>query len=128
MKSELSNPLFTREEQRAKSGEYRQSPKDQQFHVSMPCRAHRCYRKTGGLGRFLPGFNDDRGESPLHVAAAGGHIDAIAALVRGEAYINGKDEEGSTALHFAVEGGHVGAIEQLVDLGADPNLGLLGCL
>jgi uncharacterized protein len=62
------------------------------------------------------------GERPLGVAAVGGNLAEIQALVEGGAEINAPGELGNTALHEAVSQGHVAAVKLLLGYGADTGL------
>ncbi|KAM9331854.1 transient receptor potential cation channel subfamily A member 1b [Pholidichthys leucotaenia] len=67
---------------------------------------------------------DENGATPLHHAAAGGHITLIQFIttVTGSEELNSYDEQGNTPLHWAVEGNKVESCKALMDLGADPNI------
>jgi ankyrin repeat protein len=71
------------------------------------------------------------GDTALHVAAAGYHVQIVRALVAGGADISAKNRRGAQPLHYAAEG-HPGTahwnpdaqaatIAYLIDAGADPN-------
>ena len=68
---------------------------------------------------------DERGYTALVLAAQGGHVEAIEALVAQGAEVNVADKAGNTALmtavFFSLRGGHVKAIEALVAKGAEVN-------
>lgn len=57
--------------------------------------------------------------SPLHFAAAGGHVAAVRALVRAGADVDVEDEEGCTAVHLAVFRGFEEVVEELLAAGAN---------
>jgi len=61
---------------------------------------------------------DGQGRSPLHLAAAAGHLPCLYHLVAHAAFINCLDSAGRTPLHKAVEGGHIEAVQFLLDKGA----------
>lgn len=61
----------------------------------------------------------DSGETALDVAAGGGHVDMMRALIRHGADMNAGDSTGVTALHGAALKNQVGAIDALVELGAN---------
>lgn len=67
---------------------------------------------------------DDRGVTPLMLAAHGGATDVMAELLRHGAGVNAADERhgGETALLQAIVGGDPGAVKILVDAGADPTM------
>jgi len=56
------------------------------------------------------------GVTPLHVAAAAGHVDVVEVLLRGcpAADVNARTSEGYTALHLASQLGHAGVVDALV--------------
>lgn len=57
--------------------------------------------------------------TPLHSAANGGHVAAIARLADLKHDLNAKDYLGRTPLHYAAMHGRVGALGELVARGAD---------
>jgi ankyrin repeat protein len=65
--------------------------------------------------------NDWAGDSPLHIAALLGDVDAINILINNGAHINARGEKKLTPLHHAFMKGHVDAIETLLSRGADAN-------
>ncbi|CAI0647003.1 unnamed protein product [Colletotrichum noveboracense] len=60
--------------------------------------------------------------TPLHWAAANGHVEVAAALAEAGAYLNAKDSEGWTPLFWAAFGGHAPVVKILLKLGADPTI------
>ena len=58
--------------------------------------------------------------TPLHQAAAGGHVQTVQELVRAGADPNARDAAGQTPLHLAAAGGHGQTAEALIRLGSDP--------
>jgi uncharacterized protein (DUF305 family) len=62
---------------------------------------------------------NEHGDTPLHAAAAHGHVDAIKTLVDLRANIHATDEHGRIALRMAASFGHVDAIKMLGDLRAN---------
>ena len=70
--------------------------------------------------KYLDARNED-GRTPLHMAAAKGHSEAIAALIDAGADPDARNEDGRTPLHMAAEKGHSEAIAALIDAGADPD-------
>ncbi|XP_071393309.1 transient receptor potential cation channel subfamily A member 1-like isoform X2 [Centroberyx affinis] len=67
---------------------------------------------------------DESGASPLHHAAAGGHvalIHFITTVIPSEE-VNSCDGQGSVPLHWAVERNQAESCRALLDLGADPNI------
>lgn len=58
-------------------------------------------------------------ETPLHVAAKGGHVKCMDALVQHGAEIAMDDINGTTALHVAAYNNHQNATKYLLDKGAD---------
>ncbi|KAF9915110.1 hypothetical protein BX616_006871 [Lobosporangium transversale] len=59
------------------------------------------------------------GKTPLHMAAANGHIDIVEYLISiiSPEAINIQNEQGNTALHWAATNGHVKVVEALVSKG-----------
>uniref|UniRef100_A0A667ZTY5 Transient receptor potential cation channel, subfamily A, member 1b n=1 Tax=Myripristis murdjan TaxID=586833 RepID=A0A667ZTY5_9TELE len=67
---------------------------------------------------------DESGASPLHHAAAGGHvtfIQFITTFIDSEG-VNSCDWQGSVPLHWAVERNQAESCRALMDLGANPNI------
>uniref|UniRef100_A0A7N9APD6 Transient receptor potential cation channel, subfamily A, member 1b n=1 Tax=Mastacembelus armatus TaxID=205130 RepID=A0A7N9APD6_9TELE len=67
---------------------------------------------------------DECGASPLHHAAAGGHVTLIQFIttVIDSQVLNSCDEQGNVPLHWAVESNKAESCRALLDLGADPNI------
>lgn len=57
------------------------------------------------------------GATPLHLAAAGGHFDAVDLLLSCKVDVNATDILGRTPLHLAAMGDHVQVLELLIDSG-----------
>ena len=57
-------------------------------------------------------------DTPLHLAAAHGHLDIVRVLLKNKADINFVNEHGNTALHYACFWGYTGIAEELVSHGA----------
>ncbi|XP_036070360.1 ankycorbin [Oryzias melastigma] len=57
---------------------------------------------------------DNEGKSALHVAAAGGHTDCLAAILAHGADLSVSDASGFTALHLAAKNNHVECCKKLV--------------
>jgi ankyrin repeat protein len=62
------------------------------------------------------------GETPLHVAASWGDLDAIKLLVDAGADLSARGDLGYTPLHEAAEQGHANAVALLIKLGARINM------
>ena len=77
----------------------------------------RCLQAGGDLEARGAG-----GTTPLHVAAAIGNIDAIAALAAAGADLEARAEGGGTPLHLAALGGTAEAVMALLKAGADPKV------
>lgn len=79
---------------------------------------------TDGLG--LDVINCPIGElqqTPLHVAAAEGHSEAVALLLRHGAVPDAADVNGDSALHLAVKQGHIAVVKGLLVGGASLDAG-----
>ncbi|KAA8905689.1 hypothetical protein FN846DRAFT_950264 [Sphaerosporella brunnea] len=64
----------------------------------------------------------DRDEqTPLHLAALGGHVDVARLLLDAGAIIDWRTRQGRTPLYFAARAGKLGMVELLVERGADIN-------
>jgi len=61
---------------------------------------------------------DDNRRSAVHVAASGGNVEAVQALISSGASINKRDETGQTPLHAAARAGSVAALRTLLNAGA----------
>ncbi|KAF9379874.1 hypothetical protein CPB97_008706 [Podila verticillata] len=59
------------------------------------------------------------GKTPLHMAAANGHLDVIEYLISiiSPEAVNIQNEQGNTALHWAATNGHAKAVECLITKG-----------
>ncbi|KAE9570651.1 D-hydantoinase [Colletotrichum fructicola] len=60
--------------------------------------------------------------TPLHWAAANGHVEVAAALAEAGAYLNAKDSEGWTPLFWPAFGGHAPIVKILLKLGVVPSI------
>uniref|UniRef100_A0A3B5LX03 Transient receptor potential cation channel, subfamily A, member 1b n=1 Tax=Xiphophorus couchianus TaxID=32473 RepID=A0A3B5LX03_9TELE len=67
---------------------------------------------------------DECGASPLHHAAAGGHVSLIQFItsVIDPQELNSCDDQGNVPLHWAVERNKAESCRALMDLGANPNI------
>ena len=63
---------------------------------------------------------DERGRTPLHIAALNDRADAVSALIAAGADVNAKDERGQTPLHLAADRGHAKTAKALTDAGDCP--------
>ena len=88
---------------------------------------HHCVRNglTYSVKRLLSIRNinvnvkDVNGDTPLHYAAANGHVEIARLLLQNGAEVNAKGNDGWTPLHFAAFQGHVDILHLLVENGAD---------
>jgi ankyrin repeat protein len=64
---------------------------------------------------------DDRGETPLHLAAEWSHKDVAEFLLANKADVNAKNNDGRTPLHLAADRGYKEVAELLLKNGADVN-------
>ncbi|XP_077488454.1 uncharacterized protein LOC144099188 isoform X3 [Amblyomma americanum] len=67
-------------------------------------------------------FQDNESRSPLHLAAARGHVTIVQLLLRAQARIDALDSEGKTPLMKAVEGHHLQAARCLLEQRANPDV------
>ncbi|XP_054620938.1 transient receptor potential cation channel subfamily A member 1b [Dunckerocampus dactyliophorus] len=67
---------------------------------------------------------DESGASPVHHAAAGGHVGLIhfISAVMGLHALNSRDDHGNVPLHLAVDKNQAESCRALLDLKADPNI------
>lgn len=65
---------------------------------------------------------DEGGRNALHLAAAGGHSDVVAALLLARWDVNAQDSAGYTAIQRAAAEGHVEVVKQLIKHGANVNI------
>lgn len=71
------------------------------------------------IAQGAPVNGQERGITPLAVAAIGGHLATVAALLHGGADVNAKLDQGNTALLVATRKGSVEIVRLLVASGAD---------
>src|SRR5690348_3716976 len=67
-----------------------------------------------------PNCADDRGLTPLSIAAFGGHRELVLALIAAGADVHAKDTFGRTALHHAASSGQTLIAVRLLMNGLDP--------
>uniref|UniRef100_A0A5F7ZQI4 60 kDa lysophospholipase n=1 Tax=Macaca mulatta TaxID=9544 RepID=A0A5F7ZQI4_MACMU len=72
---------------------------------------------SGSQGSDL-GLVDFNGQTPLHAAARGGHVEAVTMLLQGGVDVNTRDMDGFSPLLLAVRGRHSGVIGLLREAGA----------
>ena len=65
-------------------------------------------------------MKNNKGRTPLHLAAMWGYIRVIQYLLDRGADINARDNKGYTPLHYAAEGCETRAVKLLLRRGADP--------
>jgi ankyrin repeat protein len=61
-------------------------------------------------------LTDDQGRSALHIAARGGHMEAVDFLLSLGLDINAKDKKGDTALHYAASGASFEVLQRILQL------------
>lgn len=61
---------------------------------------------------------DNKGCTPLVLAAAAGHCEAAEALIQSGAGIHMKDSAGHTPLHAAAKSGRMGTVHLMLEAGA----------
>jgi ankyrin repeat protein len=66
-----------------------------------------------------PNLLDEKGNTPLHIAATNGHLYAVEALLDSGADIHGVSKTGATALTLAIDAGHSAVVSILISKGAD---------
>ncbi|XP_060893989.1 ankyrin repeat and death domain-containing protein 1B [Labrus mixtus] len=71
------------------------------------------------MGTMKP---NKRGDTPLHLAARNGHLDAIQLLLQSFDTRDEVNMDGETALYQAADSGHEGCVHILQDAGCDPNI------
>nr|XP_037281328.1 ankyrin repeat domain-containing protein 26-like isoform X2 [Rhipicephalus microplus] len=67
-------------------------------------------------------FQDNESRSPLHLAAARGHVTIVQLLLRAQARVDALDSEGKTPLMKAVEGHHLETARCLLEQRANPDV------
>jgi ankyrin repeat protein len=66
--------------------------------------------------------HDNKGITPLHIAARYGLIEYARSLIENQADVHARDVDGETPLWWAAGGGHGALIRMLVAAGADPDV------
>jgi len=73
------------------------------------------------LGAALDARTEPGGQTPLHLAASGGHLEALRLLLGAGAAVDAVDGSGNTALAAAASEGSTGAVRLLLNAGACPD-------
>jgi ankyrin repeat protein len=82
------------------------------------CRRHRLRattRSSSGCSRGGADVDAQGGSTPLHSAAANGHLDVVKFLVAQQAEVNAKETDGWTPLHLAARYGYLDIVKFLVE-------------
>ena len=108
---------------RAESGEPERealTARDEAFHRAMNDRDEEValHLLEEGASPFRP---DDRGVTPLHMAARAGLLEVAVELVIAGAELEARVQPGLTPLHWAVRSQSLGIVQFLVESGADIN-------
>jgi len=88
------------------------------------CKLHRCKEVGSGDANETDTF----GCTALHLAAHGGSVDTVRALLAAKAEANVREAWDETPLHFAARAGHAEVCAALLEFGAEANvLNASGC-
>lgn len=89
---------------------------------------HRCFSaqrralRRNSISKKFDG-RDDRGWTPLHIAARRGDIEEVRRLLNDGGDVNeissGHKDSGATALHLAATGGHIEVMDELLERGGN---------
>lgn len=71
----------------------------------------------------LATIEDEKGNTPLHYAAAAGNVAMVNLLLQHDADINAIVRKGGTPINYAAEHGHMEVVEVLLEGGADLHIG-----
>lgn len=76
---------------------------------------HRAFKALLTKGKADPLLSDDRGYSPLDLAAEGGHTKIVQSLITHGVALSVRHADGYTPLHRAVRGGHTDTVKALLN-------------
>ncbi|KYN23097.1 Ankyrin repeat domain-containing protein 29, partial [Trachymyrmex cornetzi] len=96
----------------------KESPWDVELHLAAARGDAKRLRVLLDSGRVHVDCKDKDGTTPLILAAAGGHMDAVTELLHQGADPNAKRLTGTTALFFAAQGGYMDIADLLLEHGA----------
>ncbi|KAI5080809.1 hypothetical protein GOP47_0003992 [Adiantum capillus-veneris] len=92
------------------------------FEAASPALSQRRIMRRNSLSKNFDG-RDDRGWTPLHVAAKKGDINEVRRLLDDGGDVNemsfGRKDSGVTALHLAAAGGHIDVMDELLERGGN---------
>ncbi|PBC33687.1 Ankyrin repeat domain-containing protein [Apis cerana cerana] len=96
----------------------KESPWDVELHLAAARGDAKRLRVLLDSGRVHVDCKDKDGTTPLILAAAGGHIEAVTELLQQGADPNARRLTGTTALFFAAQGGYMDIASLLLEQGA----------
>eukprot|EP00020_Sapocribrum_chincoteaguense_P004549 CAMPEP_0170749688 /NCGR_PEP_ID=MMETSP0437-20130122/10526_1 /TAXON_ID=0 /ORGANISM="Sexangularia sp." /LENGTH=806 /DNA_ID=CAMNT_0011088623 /DNA_START=1 /DNA_END=2418 /DNA_ORIENTATION=+ len=72
-------------------------------------------------GTTVSSLRDDARSTPLHAAAAAGHVRCVRVLLKARVRLSGANRSGETAMHLAARAGHVDVVRELIRAASSGN-------